>query len=245
MNSYIIYDHDSDMRDLYIKVIKKFLYTSSDYYKIYEFDKYDSEVEKSIEHIEGTRIYIINIDTPGPSPLDIARQIRDRGDFISPIILITGKKREEIIDKLQNILFLDIIFQDEEFVQNLYRSIKDAYKIVTRHSVYTFSSFDEVYRIPYKDIYYIMKNLNDDSVTIFTKDDTYLNYVTVKAIERTLKEDPRFFKTHRSCIVNLYNVLSYDKKYNVLVFNNGLSTKLISRHNKAILAEKLRAYFNG
>ena len=74
-------------------------------------------MEKSIEHIEGTRIYIINIDTPGPSPLDIARQIRDRGDFISPIILITGKKREEIIDKLQNILFLDIIFQDEEFVQ--------------------------------------------------------------------------------------------------------------------------------
>lgn len=240
MVSFIIYDNDTYMRDLYVKIIKKFLYTSLDFYKIYEYDKYNIEVEESLNHIEGARIYVINIDVPGPNPLDIARKIRDRGDFVSPIILITNRDKKLLIENLKNILFLDIISQDDKIVTNLLKSLKDAHRIVTKHSVYTFSAFDEVYRIPYNDIYYIKKNLNDDSVTIYTKDDTYLNYITVKDIEKSLMGDPRFFKSHRSCIINLYNVSSYDRRCNIVVFNNGMKVDLVSRHNKSILAQKLK-----
>lgn len=243
MVSFIIYDNDSNMRELYIKIIRKFLYNTSDYYRIYEFDKYNLEVQEKIKHIEGTRIYLINIDVPGPNGLDLARKIRDYGDFISPIILLTSKDKRSIYDNLQNILFLDIIKQDDRIIRNLMISLRDAYKIVTRHSVYTFSAFDEVYRIPYNDIYYIKKNINDDSVTIYTKDDSYLDYITVKGIEKLLK-DPRFFKVHRSCIINLYNVASYDRKGNIVIFNNGMQINLVSRHNKAILAERLKEYSN-
>lgn len=244
MASFIIYDHDYMRRETYIKIIKKFLYTNSDHYEIYEFDKYNSDVQEQIRKIEGPRIYLINVDVPGLSGLDLARRIRMKGDFISPIILLTEKDKSKLADNLQNILFLDLIELNDNIIKPLLISLKDAYRIVTRYCVYTFSVFDEVYRIPYNDIYYIKKNLNDDSVTIYTKDDSYLNYITVKGIEQSLEKDPRFFKAHRSCIINLYNVSTYDRKSNIVVFNNGMHTDLVSRHNKSILAEKLKEYSN-
>lgn len=244
MVSFIVYDDDSSRRDLCSKVIKKFLFSTNDYYKIIEFDKYNFAISEKMKHIEGARVYIINVDVSGPNPLNIARKIREDGDFISPIILITNKNKTSVIDDIQNVLFLDIIEMDNNFISNMYNCLKNAHKIVTRHSVYTFSVFDEVYRIPYKDIYFIKKNLKDDSVTIYTKDDSYLHYITVKALEKMLKKDPRFFKAHRSCIINLYNVSSYDKKCNIVVFKNGMTVDLVSRQNKSILAQKLKEYSN-
>ncbi len=239
MISLILYDNDKNRREVYIKIVKKFLYKTLDYYKIYEFDRYSLKVEESFKHIGGTKIYIINIDGESPNSLNIARKIRDDGDFNSPIILTTKNAKEKVVDNLQNILFLDIISDDENMIAGIFKSLKDAYNIVKRNDVYTFSAFDEIYRIPYSDINFIMKNINDDSVTIYTKDDTYLDYITVKKLETLLRKDPRFFKSHRSCILNLNNVSSYDKKHNLVIFKDGMTTNLISRHNKMLLSERL------
>lgn len=239
MVSFIIYDDDKYRKELYMKTIKKFLYPTCDCYKIYEFESYNKETERELKHIEGARVYIIDLDVRGVDPLKIARKVRDNRDFISPIILISSRKKAELLDHLQNILFLDIISEDEKIINNLYKSLCDAYKIINRHSVYTFSIFDEIYRIPYEDINYIIKNINDDSVTIFTKDDTYIDYITVKKLETKLCRDPRFFKSHRSCILNLYNVSFYDRKNNTVVFKDGTKTDLVSRNNRAHLAKKL------
>lgn len=244
MTSFIIYERDKELRNLYIKVIRKFLYTSLDYYEIFEFDKITPKMKNKISKMKGIKIFIIDIDTPGPSALDFARKLREEGDFTSQIILLTRKDKNIVIDELYNILFLDFIHIDDELVTLLFRSLKDAYKIVTRHSVYTFSIFDEIYRISYNDIYFIKKNLNDDSVTIYTKDDTYLNYITVKGIESILSNDARFFKVHRSCIVNLYNVSSYDRKTNTIIFSNGLQTCSISKTFKAKLTQRLKDFKN-
>ncbi len=244
MVSFIIYDDDVCLRNLYNKIIKKFLYTTTEYYKIIEFEKYNFAISEKMKHIEGARIYIINVDVVGPNPLDLARKIREEGDFTSPIILVTKRYRASVIDDIQNVLFLDILEANKDFVENMLKCLKNAHKIITRHSVYTFSVFDEVYRIPYRDIYFIKKNLRDDSVTIYTKDDSYLHYITVKAIEKLLSKDPRFFKAHRSCIINLYNVSSYDRKCNIVVFKNGMTVNLVSRQNKSILAQKLKEYSN-
>ncbi len=244
MVSFIIYDDDIHRRESYVKIIKRFLYTLRDKYRIYEYDKLDSQVQDELKRIEGARIYLINSDVLSQSGLKLARGLRENEDFISPIIFLTSRDKSELMDEIKNILFLDIIKIDDNIVPNLLSSLREAHRIVTRNSVYTFSSFDEVYRIPYNDIYYIAKNLNDDSVTIYTKDDTYLNYITIKKIEDVLKGDPRFFKSHRSCIVNLYNVSSYDKKSNIIIFNNGMSINLVSRQNKSLLSEKLKEFSN-
>lgn len=244
MLSFIIYENDENKKKLYERIIKNFLYTSEDCYRVYEFNEKTSNLNEKIKSIEGVRIFLIDVDIANSKGIEFAKKIRYEGDFISPIILLTSKDRRYLVDRLRNVLFLDIIEHDDDFVHNLLLNLKDAYEIVTRHSVFTFSIFDEVYRIPYNDIYYIKKNMNDDSVTIYTKDDSYLHYTTVKMLDEVLKNDLRFFKTHRSCIINLYNVVSYDRSGNKVVFKNGMTTNLIARNKKKLLAERLKDYNN-
>lgn len=157
---------------------------------------------------------------------------------------MTRKERTSIIDELKHILFLDLINVDKHFYEVFRESLYNAYKIITKYSVYSFSIFDEVYRIPYDDIYYIVKNFCDNSVTIYTKDDSYVNYVSVKGLDELLSRDARFFRTHRSCIINLSNVSSYDKRNNILIFKNGMTLDMISKKNKPILIERLKNFAN-
>ncbi len=240
----IIYEMDEIRKRNYNKIIKNFFYGKNDCYRVYEFDKYTKEMREQVHKIDGVRIFLINIDDKSYKGLDIARQIRQTGDLISPIILLTMKDKKIFIDKLQNVLFLNIIKVDEELIKELTLSLKDAFNIATRHSVYTFSIFDEVYRVPYNDIYYIKKNARDDSVTIYTKDDSFLHYASVKNIEKILMDDIRFFKSHRSCIINLYNVTSYDRKDNIVEFKNGQKINYVAHTKKSKLAERLKNFNN-
>ncbi len=244
MINFVIYENEKKMVALYKDVINRFLYSRDDFYKIHEFEKYNPSMQERLNSLDGTKVYLISLDINNLNGLEVARSIRTSGDFTSPIILFTAQDKRIFMDNLQNVLFLNLIEKNDQLIKNLIHSLKDAYKMITRYSVYTFSIFDEVYRIRYDDIYYVKKNINDDSVTIYTKDDSYLDYMTIKGMQKMLASDPRFFKVHRSCIVNLYNVSSYDRKSNILTFCNGLEIDLVSRHNKTLLSEKLKDFCN-
>lgn len=244
MLNFIIFEKDENKRKVYNRVIKKFLYDTCEAYRIYEFEVFNTETRKKVQSLDGIKIFLINVDYANYEGLKFARNIRSHDDFISPIILLTSQDEMKIIKKINKILFIDLIKIDNQLVKKLMFNLKEAYKIATRHSVYTFSIFDEVYRLPYNDINYIEKNINDDSLTIFTKDDSYLQYASIKTIEKILKNDMRFYKSHRSCIINLYNVATYDKKNNIIIFKNGAKTNLIAKNKKTELAERLKEFNN-
>lgn len=240
MISFIIFEKDMYMRDLYIKVLKKFLYTSHDYYKIHEFSEYNCITKSKLDKIEGKRIYIINNQLVDISGFDLARKIRNDGDVISPVIITAPKGQKFNIRNIKYTMILNIVEQNDTFIKDMLETIEMAYRIATRYSALTFSSFDEVYRLPYEDIYYIEKDINDDTVTIYTKDDTYIHYTSIKKMTDKLSCDPRFLRTHRSCIINLYKVASYNSKDNIIIFDNGMTTKLVSREKKRIVIERLK-----
>lgn len=245
MINFVIYDDDKKMGKVCENEIKKFLFSKPDCYKIYNlnFSSAGREEEEPVKYTEGAKIYIIDIDSDLKA-MAFAKKIRESGDFMSPIILLTQNDKASIIDKLKHILFLDLIKVDKNFYEVFHECLYSAYKIVTRYSVYSFSIFDEIYRIPYDDIYYIVKNFCDNSVTIYTKDDSFVNYASVRGIDELLCRDARFFRTHRSCIINLSNVSSYDRRNNILVFKNGMTLDMISKKNKPILIERLKNFNN-
>lgn len=239
MINFVIFEGDTYMRDLYIKIIKKFLYTAHDVYHISEFRDYNMLTKSKLQHLEGKRIYLINTEIPGIDGFDLARQIRTNGDLTSPIIMISQKGKKYSIKKSKFAMILNVVEQNDKLIPELLKSIEEAYRITTIHSTLTFSFFDEIYRVPYDDIYYIEKNLNDDTITVNTKDDTYTDYTSIKRLHEKLKDDPRFFKCHRSCIVNLYKVASYNCKDNIITFDNGTTLSMISRDFKPLLAKRL------
>ena len=240
MISFIIFDTSSYMRDIYAKVIKKFLYTARDYYKIHEFSEYNCRTWSQIKKIEGKRIYLISTNIQGINGFDLARKIRREGDVSSPIIMFIEKGKRPGIKNVKDTMLLSVIEQNDKLIKELLESIETAYKISTTYSVLTFSLFDEVYRLPYNDIYFIRKNIHDDTVTIHTKDDTYMYYKSIKRMSEQLGDDARFIRCHRSCILNLYKVTSYNTKDNIVTFDDGTTINLISREHKKELAERLK-----
>lgn len=241
MVSFVLYGKDKVLRETCVKVIKKFMSTSEDYYKIYEYDRYSKRERDEIENIVGVKIFLLNLDTPGVDVCSIARSLREGDDMHSQIILLSGQEKVENIEKLNNILYLDYIKTEGEVISKILKSIMDAYRIVTRHEAYGFKSFGEIYRISYDKICYIEKNSYDDSVTIYTLDDSYVDYITIIGIEGMLKSDARFYKTHRSCIVNLYNIEYFDTGRNVIAFKNGMTIDLVSKYRKAELVSLMRS----
>lgn len=241
MVSFIVFESNDNYRDLYVKVIKKFLYSSLDYYEIHEFKKFDNKTIENLDKINGKKIYIIDAELKGINGLELGRKIRMAGDYESPIIVTYPSEYKLKAKDIANIQILSLIEQDKDEIKSLYISISEAYKIVTRGEALTFSSFDEIRRIPYDDIYYIEKTYKDDCVTIYTKDDSCMKYITMKEFRDLLEHDTRFFYCSRSLIINLYKVSSFDCKYNTVVFDNGATTNQVSSKYKPMLKERLRS----
>ena len=65
------------------------------------------------------------------------------------IILLTKRDKSEVVEELNNVLYLDLLQIDERLIFTLAGALRDAYDIVSRYSVYSFSIFDEIYRLPY------------------------------------------------------------------------------------------------
>lgn len=240
MINFIICVNDNEVRRQLVLTTKNFLYKTLDCYKIHEFETYNHTVQGEIDHIKGIKIYLLDLDNPSCDVLSMAKNARSNGDFDSQIILLTRRQKGEVFDDLNNILYLDLLTMDECFEKELIKSIMSAHGIVTRHSAYGFSSYDEVYRIPYDDIYMINKRQNSDTVDIITRDDSYVQNASLKTVYEGLKSDPRFLLVHRSSIINVHKVTLYDIKSNTVYFDNGLDSNLVSRDKKPSLIMALK-----
>ena len=96
------------------------------------------------------------------------------------------------------------------------------------------------YRIEYRQIIYIEKEQDSKRCIIRTKDGKQLIPGSLNEVEKKL--DNRFFKTHKSLIVNLDEIALYEIKENKITFKNGEVTYLISRNKKKELIENVYQY---
>ncbi len=87
-------------------------------------------------------------------------------------------------------------------------------------------------------ILFIEKVSNQNYCIIYTIDEEYIIKETINNFEKKL-ENPPFLKTHRSCIINIYNIISYDYSKNIIRFKSDKKCYLIAREKKKILKEKL------
>ena len=238
--SFIIISENNVLTDLLIKIVKRFLYGSNDYYRVHDFSSYNSTTWSKICKIEGKRIYLISSELTKVNCFDLDRKIREDLSVIDPIILVTPKSKKISIKRSNGALILEIIEQNRQFVKDMFIALESAYKVSNKILTLSFSSFDEVYRLPYDDIYYIEKDINDDTITIYTKDDTYTHYSSIKKMAIKLSDDIRFFKIHRSCIINIFKVCSFNCKSNIITFDNGMTINLVSKDRKKEFINRLK-----
>lgn len=238
MVNFIIYEDREIIRKNYIKVIHKFMGKNDASYKIHQFSTYNNDVKKFIKDNIGHNIYILDIEVPGKSGLDLAREIRAIGDSDSQLIIVTAHKEMLENTFTNRSLILNFVSKFDNCEENLFSALTDAYINITRYKSYVFKHDGELYRIPYDDILFFEIDPYCGRVRIVTKSKSFVVKKTISGILEELN-DPRFMKTHKSCIVNLYNIEKVDLSNLVISFYGNKNTDLLSRNYKKELQERL------
>ncbi len=238
MINFIIYEDEEYFGNLYKNVIHKFMGNSDDQYKIYSFSEYSDEIIKFIKGLTGQNVFIFDIEVKGKSGLDLAREVRAvKKTMNDQIIIVTAHQ-----DLIQNafhkkILMVDFISKFDELEERLLLCFHEIYEIFNSNKFLSFKQDSEIIRIPYNDILFIEKDKNDECLYIETDNCRYKYRTNIAKIEHLLENDKRFFKTHRSCIVNTFKITKLNTSIPIIYFNNKYTTCL-SRDKKKELETK-------
>lgn len=238
MINFVIYEDKEIVRKNYVKTIHKFMGKIDTVYKIHEFGTYSNKVKDYISNNIGHNIYIIDIEVPGKSGLDLAREIRNTGDIESQLIVVTAHKELLENNFINRSLVLNFVSKYDNCEQNLLSALTDSYINITKYKSYVFKCEGDLYRIPYDDILFFEIDPEYGHVNLVTKHKQFIIKKTISSILNELN-DPRFMKTRKSCIVNLFNIEKVDLNQLVIFFASEKTTNLLSRNYKKELQERL------
>ena len=233
MLNFIICDDIPKYRNLIKRTIDKFMMKNKLEYRTHEYDDYDQEFLKIVSKRIPFKIYILDIEAPTMSGIDVARIIR-RKDVDSVLIFLTG--HNELVENVskKNILFLTFINKFDRCEERLTDAIEKSLQVFKVKKVIRFKDSGIHYAIPLEDILYITRDSIDRKSIIVTDYNEIRIGKHLNEIEQMLTDD--FIKTHRACFINKKRVVSYNKAKRIALFDNGTNCDLIStRFNKELI----------
>ena len=239
MINFILYEDERKFRDLYYSVIFNYFRESKIAYEVTEISKYTEDTPKILDNVGDNKIYIIDIEVPGKSGLDLAREIRNNGDWKSQIIIVTTHDNLKDYDMLSEMLTLAFISKFYDVEKKLTEKIAKAYEIVTSDKMIDYQRKGKLYKVPINSILYIEKGYKEDGVVIVTENERYKTNLLISNVEERLDYDPRFFKVNRSCIINLNKVRMYDRDEEIIEFTETEYVDVISKDKKGELRRRL------
>lgn len=204
-------------------------------YKTLIFHDYDNKFIKLINSRECMRIYILDIETPSRSGIDVARIIREK-DMQSIIIFLTGHDELGPTILKKELWFLSFINKFDDSDNRLQNSIKKALQLLNVQTKLHFEEKGVIYNISLNDILYITRDSIDRKSIIKTEHNEYRTYKTLLELQNLL--DTRFIQTHRACIVNVDRVNSINRIKKEIMFDNGITIDLLSDKYKKELKIK-------
>ncbi len=233
MLNFIICDDVKQYRDMIENIISSYMMKNKLEYKTHIYSDYNDDFIKIIESKLPFKIYILDIETPTRSGIDIARVIRKK-DPDSILIFLTGHQELSQIVIKNDFLFLSFINKFDDCERRLRKSLDHALKLFKIKKIVRFKENGILYTIPLDNILYITRDSVDRKCIIVTDYNTFKTGKSLFEIEDML--DNNFVKTHRACYINKTRIISYDKNQRIVEFDNGDSTDLIStRFDKELI----------
>lgn len=231
--NFIIYDDDVN-NDIYKSAIFRVMSETKLNYRTINIEDNNSNKNSIINKKCGNNIYIINNEKLKEGNYRFIEEIRNSGDWLSPIIIVYSGSLKNVKSK---IAALDYVKKDDNFENRMVNSISLALDIISKRPALCFSIDREMFRIPYHEILYIEKLLNDNFSIVHTKKDKYPIRKSISSLEKELA-DFSLFKTHRSCIVNIRNVTHVDFDKGIIFFDEK-SVDLLSRSRKKLFKKAM------
>ena len=229
MINFIICDDDKRVVENIKNIIVSYMMKNNLEYKTHLFYDFDDKFMKIIKSKLSFKIYILDIETPSRSGIDVARKIREN-DIDSVIIFITGHEELGLTLLKNEILFLSFINKFDDYENRLVNSIKKGMKMLNCKSILRFEERGNVYTISMDDILYITRDSVERKCIIKTNYGEIKTYKPLSSIFRLL--DGRFVQTHRACIVNKDHVAKINKIKKEILFDDGSIINLLSKNYK-------------
>ncbi len=233
MIEFVVCDDNLETVKTISNIITKLMMKNNYDFQIKKYYDYDNRFLNLISS-DVTRIYILDIETPSRSGIDIARIIR-KNSLESIIIFITGHEELGPLLLKEELHFLSFINKFDNSEKRLESALDKALIMITKKQRVRFEDKGIIYTISINDIIYIAKDKTSRKSMVVT---TNMKYFTRKSLHE-LKNilDNRFLYTHRSCIINTNRVKMIDKKNNIIVFDNEIEISLLSNKYKRGLNE--------
>lgn len=237
MINFIICEDNKNVRDLHEALISKITMPYDFDYTVHSFEKYNNNLKKIINTPSDLKIYILDLELPGKTGLEIAQDIR-KVDWDSIIIVLTSHDELELKLFKEKLLIFDFISKFDNYEKRLTDSINLVIKNLNCRSALVFKQDKEIYHIKYDNILYIFRDNTKNKTKIKAIDKEYYVRDTLTNVAKQL--DNRFYQTHRACYVNLNNIKCADFKNDIIYFTNDDSIDYLSRNYKKGLKERLK-----
>ena len=235
MLNFIICEDNESFSNMISDKITKLMISSKEEYIVKSFGKYNNELRNVIKQ-DSRKIYILDIELPGKSGIEIAKEIREE-DWESIIIILSAHSELQHEVFKNRLMILDFISKFTNYKTALNTSLETAVKAINKRKTLEMTCNYIKYRLSLKNIIYIEKQSGDNKVKIKTTQNEYEVSKKLKEINDQL--DVRFYQTHRAMIVNKDFIKTIDYANNVITFKNGEKTDLLSKNYKKGLKENV------
>lgn len=239
MLHFVIYEDKAEHRKAYKDIIFSIFGTKNDDYKITEIDRYTKSTIELLDSLDGEKIFILDVEVPGKSGLDLARYIRkDMHDWESQLIVVTYHQQFRDTSFTSRLLMLDFVSKQYNCSKHLRESLVDAVKILSKSNCLCYVKKNKYRRIKYNTILYVEKAIDDMQSIIVGKNTKEVIDLPINKVCEQLMSDVSFFKTSRNCIINLFNVTDVDFNNRIIRFEE-IEIKSLARDRKKELKQRL------
>ena len=235
MIKFIICEDNLDTLERTSQTVTKSMMKYDIEYKVYKFPKYTNELKKLINENGNVKIYILDVELPGISGLEIASEIREDDDD-SIIIFATAHPdyRDDIF--YSRLSAIDYIPKQQLYQERLQNTIEYVIDKKYKNKSISIISKHNHCKILYKEINYIEKCQMQNKCIIHLVDGETKEVITsITKMKEQLGNT--FFQTHKSCLVNLKNIKNIDYSNCIITFQNGDKTTLFAVATKKELRE--------
>ena len=229
MIDFIVCDDNTKVVNDVTNIISKFMMTNNIHYKTHKFYEYDDNFMKMLNEPVNHKIYILDIETPNNSGIDIARKIRKK-DKSSVIIFLTGHDELGSIVLKSCLNFLTFISKFDDYELKLTGALNEALDLVYIKRTIDFTEHGNKYNIAINSVLYITRDTFERKTIIKTDSNEFKVYMSLEKINELSKN--YFTKTHKSCLVNMQRVDKIDGNRNLITFNDGTVIDLLSNKYK-------------
>lgn len=240
MLRFIICEDNKDFMERIAQIINKVMMPYNFEYKISKFTEYNKEVEEIITKKNEQKIYVLDVELPDISGLEIASEIRTE-DLDSTIMFITSHPECQNDIFYSRLLAIDYINKDRLWSDRFEKTITYAIKNLNKRRILSFEFNYNSFRLPIDRILYIEKVQDNQKCTINMEDGS--KYEMISTITNLKdKLGPSFYQSHKSCLVNVEKIKRINYADNTITFQNDKSVYLLSNRNKKGLKEYVANY---